>query len=170
MPASRRALAMTLAPRSWPSSPGFAMITRILCTETLAASNYRRFLVFPPDFPKRIAHFADGRIPADGFDEQRHRIGRAAGAFLEGVQGRADAAIVPRLTQPIERCQLPLGRRLVDVERANRLVLVSDELIDADDDLVALLDRLLELVGAFRDFPLWVAFLHSGNHPAHAID
>ena len=30
MPASRSARAMTLAPRSWPSSPGFAMTTRIL--------------------------------------------------------------------------------------------------------------------------------------------
>src|SRR5215813_12532919 len=29
MPASRRARAMTLAPRSWPSRPGFAMSTRI---------------------------------------------------------------------------------------------------------------------------------------------
>src|ERR1700712_2969712 len=30
MPASRSARAMTLAPRSWPSRPGFAMTTRIL--------------------------------------------------------------------------------------------------------------------------------------------
>ena len=29
MPASRSARAITLAPRSWPSSPGFAMTTRI---------------------------------------------------------------------------------------------------------------------------------------------
>src|SRR6188472_3469290 len=29
MPASRNARAMILAPRSWPSSPGFAMTTRI---------------------------------------------------------------------------------------------------------------------------------------------
>src|SRR3954468_3323787 len=29
MPASRRALAMIFAPRSWPSRPGFAMTTRI---------------------------------------------------------------------------------------------------------------------------------------------
>src|SRR3954469_10495896 len=30
MPASRRARAIILAPRSWPSRPGFAMTTRIL--------------------------------------------------------------------------------------------------------------------------------------------
>src|SRR5579864_8826953 len=32
MPASRRARAMTLAPRSWPSRPGFATSTRIFCS------------------------------------------------------------------------------------------------------------------------------------------
>src|SRR5476651_1645404 len=37
MPASRRARAITLAPRSWPSSPGFATSTRIL--RSLVISN-----------------------------------------------------------------------------------------------------------------------------------
>src|SRR5581483_11882107 len=41
MPASRSARAMTLAPRSWPSRPGFATRTRILRSLTRAREGER---------------------------------------------------------------------------------------------------------------------------------
>src|SRR5215475_8631731 len=41
MPASRSARAMTLAPRSWPSSPGFATSTRILRSVDIAQRFYQ---------------------------------------------------------------------------------------------------------------------------------
>src|SRR3954469_1800700 len=40
MPASRSARAMIFAPRSWPSSPGLAMTTRILRSRFIAVGQY----------------------------------------------------------------------------------------------------------------------------------
>src|ERR1043165_2754789 len=44
MPASRSALAITLAPRSWPSSPGFATTTRIGPAATPITASLKRLL------------------------------------------------------------------------------------------------------------------------------
>src|SRR5450432_2848863 len=41
MPASRRARAITLAPRSWPSRPGFATRTRIFASSATRSFNHR---------------------------------------------------------------------------------------------------------------------------------
>src|SRR5450755_2650837 len=41
MPASRKARAMTLAPRSWPSRPGFATKTRILASSDTSQFKHR---------------------------------------------------------------------------------------------------------------------------------
>src|SRR5919197_171722 len=103
MPASRSARAITLAPRSCPSRPGLAMTTRIFCTDL---SNYRRFFVFSPDVPERVAHFAHGCIGPHGVNEQRHRVGRAARRLLQGVERGPNPRVIPRVPQLIEPGQL----------------------------------------------------------------
>src|SRR5207253_3940500 len=107
MPASRSARAITLAPRSCPSRPGLAMTTRIFCTLKPDTSNYRRFFVFSPDVPQRVAHFAHGCIGPHGVNEQRHRVGRTARPILQGVQRGPNARVVARLPQLIELAKLP---------------------------------------------------------------
>src|SRR5215212_7105446 len=97
MPASRRARAMTLAPRSWPSRPGFAITTRIFCI-----SNERNFLVLSPHVAKRIAHFADGGVGADAVQQRIHRIARAARGLLQQVQAAPDLVVVARPAQRFE--------------------------------------------------------------------
>src|SRR5689334_18677859 len=42
MPASRRARAITLAPRSWPSSPGLATSTRILRSAAIFSDSIKQ--------------------------------------------------------------------------------------------------------------------------------
>src|SRR5678816_2252932 len=178
IPASRRARAMTLAPRSWPSSPGLAIITRIFCTGTyspatrnrLNSSDYRRFFVFAPDVPERVAHFSYGGVCAHRVDEERHGVGRRAGPLLQRLERAMHVGVVARLTQLIELRKLLLRCGLVDVQGPNWLLVVRHELVHADDDLVALLDGLLEFVRAIGDFTLRITLFNGGDHPAHAID
>src|SRR5258705_9695601 len=167
MPASRSARAMTLAPRSWPSRPGLAITTRIFWDifswqpaaggwQQLAAGSscplpaarclldYRRFFVFPPHMPQRVAHFAYCGIRPHRLDQQRHGVGRSARALLQRVKGRANASIVAALPDPIELGQLTFRGRFVDVERSNRRAVLADEVVEAHDNLVALLTGLLD--------------------------
>src|SRR5262245_40269479 len=132
MPASRSARAMTLAPRSWPSNPGFAITTRIFCI-VVAASSYqltasgfplpagswtlyeRHLFVLSPDFAKRVAHLADRGVGADAVHQGIHRVPRSTRGLLEHVERVRHARGVARLAQRLEAPELPFGRRLVDV-------------------------------------------------------
>src|SRR5262245_13792476 len=87
MPASRSALAMTLAPRSWPSRPGLAMTTRVF--RPISLNNWL-LDVFAPDFPQAVAHLAQGCVGARGFDQQRHRVVARLGSHLESVERPSD--------------------------------------------------------------------------------
>src|SRR6185436_17805057 len=104
MPASRSARAITFAPRSWPSSPGLAMMTRIF-TDTCylipdtCLSDYRRFLGFAPDLTQGVAHLPHRGIRPHGVDEQRHRVGRPARPLFQRVEGRPHTAVVPHLPE-----------------------------------------------------------------------
>src|SRR4029453_3244034 len=89
MPASRSARAMTLAPRSCPSSPGLAIRTRILgAVESMALPQPQRyeehkgrhegawsehggFFIFPPDLAQRVAHLAERGVRAGRPDPTR---------------------------------------------------------------------------------------------------
>src|SRR5687768_6549971 len=102
MPASRSARAMTFAPRSWPSSPGLAITTRIFWLirstthQITRSSDDRHFLVFSPYFAERIAHFADRGIGAHAIEQQRHGVGGAPGAGLQRFERAADAIGIAR--------------------------------------------------------------------------
>src|SRR6267142_1683916 len=129
MPASRSARAITLAPRSWPSRPGFAMTTLSLrivilaslkCEVRSAADSgrlqtsdftlhtshlhvlyHRHFFVLAPDVPERVAHLADGRVDADGVDDGRHQVlGRGRGG-AEGVERPLHGVVIARLAEPL---------------------------------------------------------------------
>src|SRR3972149_3390300 len=86
IPASRRARAMTFAPRSWPSSPGFAMSTRILFA-MVVTSVEQRFLPHAEDLPHHAANLAEGRLGSDCVENERHRIRLALACLPQAVQG-----------------------------------------------------------------------------------
>src|SRR6188472_3071858 len=146
MPASRSARAITFAPRSCPSSPGLAMMTRSFLKskssnpEILKSSNYGHFLVLAPYVPQRIAHLAERRVSADRLEDRRHRIGAIPGAGAQRIERTRDAAGIARLLDLIDLLELALRRRLVDIENLDRGVIVLDVLVHADDDLFLALD------------------------------
>src|SRR5262245_54921211 len=100
-PASRRAAATTLAPRSWPSRPGLATMTR----------NFRRlacFIALPID--RRLAPFSElgfqgfdhlpqRHAPLDPVEKGRHEVGAVAGGRPDRLQGAAHRTSVPRFLE-----------------------------------------------------------------------
>src|SRR5204863_9593321 len=128
IPASRSARAMTLAPRSWPSSPGFAMMTRSfrfaiplervrsipisaggppfampICTFICKLQlDHRHFLVLAPHVPQRIAQLAERRVGADRIEDGRHQVigGRRRGPHA--VERATDQIGVAGRPQPLE--------------------------------------------------------------------
>src|SRR5215831_5331389 len=110
MPASRSARAMTLAPRSCPSSPGFAITTRSFRTSALLPSalvpcalNDRYLFVLAPHIAERVAHLTNRRIRANGVEDGRHQVVTfRAGGGAQGVERALNRAGVTRLFQPFE--------------------------------------------------------------------
>src|SRR3954470_7780058 len=152
MPASRSARAMTLAPRSWPSRPGFAMTTLIFCMSDLVPpSDQGNFLVLAPHLAQRVAHLADGRVSADAVHQRIHGVPAAARRLAERRQRSLHAIVVTRLAQLIEPRHLPIGGALVDIQDRQRRLVALHEVVDADDDFVALLHCLLEAIRRLGD-------------------
>src|SRR5919107_6396117 len=101
MPASRSARAMTFAPRSWPSSPGFATRTRIFLSLMLEGG----LLVESVNVAQRVADFAERGVGAHGLDGRGHRVvavARGPFEFFERVGDRARVAPRLRLLQTFE--------------------------------------------------------------------
>src|SRR5487761_72520 len=86
MPASRSARAIIFAPRSWPSSPGFAISTRIVLSairlERISLSD-GDFFVDAEDVAEGVANFAQSGVGFHGFVDVRPQIFVAFGGFAE---------------------------------------------------------------------------------------
>src|SRR6476660_1506363 len=120
-PASRRARATSFAPRSWPSSPGFA--TSTLAGVVIASGRFRygvpasghasaaspsedrRLLVLAPHVLELLRDLADRAVLLDALDQLRHEVGVAPGRVAQlrqGGQRGAGVACPPHLGQAVE--------------------------------------------------------------------
>ena len=119
MPASRSARAMTLAPRSCPSSPGLAMTT---LKSFASIRSIGDFFVLAPHLAERVAHLADGGIGADGVEDRRHQVAASVAAVVAHPIERAALTRSPsrvrRSFSSFASCVSPA--RLVDVENLDR--------------------------------------------------
>src|SRR3954463_14377430 len=124
MPASRSARAMTLAPRSWPSRPGFAMTTLIFCMSDLVPpSDQGNFLVLAPHLAQRVAHLADRRVSADAVHQRIHGVPAAARRLAAPRRRSLHALFGACRARRVEPRPLPIGGALVDIQdRQRRLV------------------------------------------------
>src|SRR5947209_912513 len=98
MPASRRARAMILAPRSWPSRPGLATTTRIFFSVEVdmgpAILKRWRLAVGAEHCLERLHHLALSDVGAGRLHEQRHQVllrtpGRLLQKAQDGLRRRA---------------------------------------------------------------------------------
>src|SRR5215203_6572462 len=173
IPASRSARAITLAPRSWPSRPGLAMTTRILRIEVFSAPaplHQGDLFILAPDVAQRVAHLPYCRIGANTVEQHLHGIALAARPGPQLVERAAHRVVVPSPAQLLETLQLDIRRGVVDVENRHPRLVRLDEVVDADDDLRAPLDCLLELVRGLGDLALGITVLDRRDHAAEPID
>src|SRR5947209_16206370 len=98
MPASRRARAMILAPRSWPSRPGLATTTRIFFDVLIGGSLEDRALPVGAEHPlEGRDDLALGGVRAGGVEQGRHQVlVLARGGLAQDVQRRLHRGAVAR--------------------------------------------------------------------------
>src|SRR3954464_11021888 len=127
MPASRSALAITLAPRSWPSRPGLAMTTlsfRILGDQAPRTKDQGlddgHFLVLAPHLAKRVAHFADGCICADRVEYRRHQVVGRSRHRTQAIERPLPRRVVAGCAQLLEPGELLVRGRVVDIQDLDR--------------------------------------------------
>src|SRR5438105_4709761 len=146
MPASRSAMATTLAPRSWPSRPGLATRTRmglaimrldvldqpcwrlakvLRCAQDdmnrrLARLDYARRLVFAEDPAQGVADLADGGVGANRVEDWRHKVGGAGGGFGHGGKGSVDGGGVAAGAELGQAGDLALGQAGIEPQGVGR--------------------------------------------------
>src|SRR5437764_7753935 len=156
-PASRSARATSLAPRSWPSSPGLATRTRTgEAIRTPSHSKYDRLLELAPLVLEHADHLADGAVRLGAVDQEGHEVlavlggGRREGAerglHVGGRPGALD------LGQPFELADAALLVELVALGLGR--LLVGLELVHADNCALAGPHGTLDAESRLGDHPL----------------
>src|SRR5437667_3712857 len=163
MPASRRARATTFAPRSCPSKPGFAIRTRIFLGIG-TTSVKERLLPGAEDLAHHVADFTEGRLRAYGVEDERHRVLVRLACLEETLERLLVLLRVPSPAQLPKAFDLSLERRLRHAERLDLRLFVDDEIVDADDDPLFVLDFPLVSIRGVRDFLLEEPFPNRGDH------
>src|SRR5579884_2999926 len=101
-PASRSSRATTLAPRSCPSMPAFAITTRIGLESRVSSlespadarpetpdprpSEVARVAVLPEDVAQRVHDLAGRRVGVDRLQDGRHQVGSPEGRLADRLQ------------------------------------------------------------------------------------
>src|SRR6185437_2880638 len=168
MPASRRARAITFAPRSWPSNPGLATNTRIGLVMACALK-VRRLRIRAEDSPERVANLAQRGVRPHRIQKIRHRILRAFAGAFQSVQALLHSAVVPPPAERRELLALMLAAGLVDLQKFDRLI-VALEAVHPHDHPLPSLHFLLIPVARRRDLRLRKTLFNRRNHAAHLVD
>src|SRR5579884_3084957 len=173
IPASRSARAITFAPRSCPSSPAFATITRSGRAGALVAVMLElgRLRVAAVHAHHRVDDLAFGGDRLDAIDQVRHDVGFAGARALERGKRRFYRGGVAALAHALHRARLAALDLHADLQQVGRLDFVRPlERVDADDHALARLDRALVAVRRVGDLALRVAGLDRLDHPAELRD
>src|SRR5579864_316198 len=151
MPASRRARAITLAPRSCPSNPGLATSTRI---RLFIQSDCARLLIGAEHIPQSVTDFTERCVSADSVQNIRHRILRTLGRAPQGVQRPGHSRPIPPRPQRRQLTHLTLMRCLIDLKDLDGFLAIRLERIDTHDNLITSFNLPLVAVARVGDFAL----------------
>src|SRR2546421_9054359 len=170
MPASRSARAMIFAPRSWPSSPGFAMTTLIFPGTTRSLEHWR----LAPDAPhvaQGFAHLAHRHVRPRGVHDRLHQIAvRPGRIFFQPSEGLFHRSGVAPHPNGVNALDLSLLERGIDPEDVRLRLVVELVAVDADDDALVLLDLRLVAVRGLGDLALEEVLLDRRNDSAELVD
>src|SRR3954449_3209067 len=173
MPASRSARAMIFAPRSCPSSPGFAMTTRIF-PGTSAESRWLEDRGLAPDAPdvaQHVAHLAHRHVRPRGVHDRLHQIA----VFADGILFQPGKCLLDRTgvaARPdrLDAIDLRLLERRIDLEEVRLRLVVELVAVDADDDALILIDLRLVAVRGLGDLALEKFLLDGRDDAAELLD
>src|ERR1700730_2026913 len=167
IPASRSARAITLAPRSCPSSPGLATNTRI---GLFIQSDRARFPIGAEHIPQSVTDFTERRVSADSVQNVRHRVLRTLGRAPQGIERSGYSPLIPSRPQHRQLAYLALMRRLIDLKDLDGFLAIRLERIDTYDNLITSFNLPLVAVAGVGDLGLGESALDSGDHAAHFVD
>src|SRR6202011_3944951 len=153
IPASRSARASTFAPRSWPSSPALATMTRsgrsLVVVVSVAAliSELRRLGVAAVHAHHRVDDLALGGDRLHAVDQERHHVRLAGARAFQRRERRLDGRVVAVRAHVLHRARLTALDLRADLEQVGILLLVGAlERVDAHDHALARFDRPLVAV------------------------
>src|SRR5450830_2170405 len=136
MPASMKALARTLAPRSCPSRPGFA--TRTLIFSSIVSSLERRVRpILAEHGAQHVADFTKSRVRVDRVDDRRHQVCITACDNFHLSEGRFDLGSIAVTLHRTQLLVPLLIESRVDVHEILEWFVLDLKLVDPDDDLLA---------------------------------
>src|SRR3954453_9154723 len=139
IPASRNARAITFAPRSCPSRPGFATTTLIFPAIGRILED-RRLAPDAPHIAEGVAHLAHRDVGAGAGDDRLHQVRVTRGGAFELRERRLDRTGVPPRADALHPLDLLLLERRVDAEDLELRLIVELVSVDADDHALLLLD------------------------------
>src|SRR5262245_52596520 len=134
--------------------------------ESVMASEYSRLFVRREHFPHDVRDLPDRRVRLHRIDERRHDVLPFGAGLAEGAEGRGDGLAVPRPPELGDGLLLLALDRVVDVEDLERVLFLVHEVVDADDDLLAGVERPLVGVRRVHDLLLREAGLDGLDHPS----
>src|SRR3954454_13120731 len=125
-------------------------------------------LVFAEDLAHRAADLADRGVGGEGGADRAEEVAVAAGDVAEGIELGLDLGLIAVLLEGLEAGELALLGLGVDLEDVDVVDLVGDELVDADDDVLAALVALV--VAERRLLDLALHELKRLDRAAHLFD
>src|SRR5882672_3431117 len=153
MPASRSARATTFAPRSWPSSPGFAISTRIFFAIGITSVE-ERLLPYAEGLAHHVADLSEGGLGPYRLEDERHRVVIALAGLAKAIECLRVFSCVPCPSEFPNAVHLGFKRGLGDLERLHIRLLVDDVVVHSDDDPLLVLDFPLVAVRRIRNLLL----------------
>src|SRR6266480_1315040 len=119
---------------------------------------------------QRVADLAERRLRPDRVEEERHRIVVRFARLPEAVERGGVLLRVPRPADLVETGRLGLERRLRNSKDLELRLFVHDEVIDADDHPLAVLDLPLIPVRGIRNLLLEEPFPDRRDDAAEPLD
>src|SRR5207237_235769 len=129
-----------------------------------------RFLVSAEDLAHHVADLAERRLRPDRVEEERHRVVVRFARLQEAVESGGVLLRVPRSANLAEPGRLGFERRLRDPQDLEIRLFVHDEIVDADDHPLAVLDLPLVSVCGVRNLLLEEPFPDRGVDAAEPLD
>src|SRR5947209_1334369 len=126
--------------------------------------------VFAENMAHRGRDLTDRAIALDGFDDDGHQIRSATGSVFDVLECGGRLSGIAALTEGTEALDLSLFELGIDALNVGKSVSLDLEAVHADDDLLAAVHVLLEIVGGVLDLLLDVSALDGSDSTAEVVD